>query len=220
MFLAAFLITLVACEKAPEPPTHEPRRDASPDALSTPAPPAGAAADAPPPMPSGELPAGHPPIGQVSVSPGDLAFSAPDAWMAKATRAMTKAIYELPKVEGDAENADLAVSHFPGMRDIPFDANVSRWCGQFEQPDGSSSREAVKRWELEGSKHPATVIEISGRYKASSMAGPAGAPKEDYRMLAAEIRTDGGPWYVKMVGPAKTVEHWKEAFEEFIRTAQ
>ena len=133
---------------------------------------------------------------------------------------MTVQIYALPKAQGDPEDADLAVSHFPEMKNIPLAKQIERWCGQFEQPDGRPTREVVKQWTLERANNPTTVIDISGRYRPSSLMGPAAPPRQRYRMLAAEIRTDAGPWYVKLVGPEKTVSHWEEAFVKFVGDAQ
>jgi len=206
----------VGCEKKPEPPKYEPREPPKfkvPTAATRPAGPTGT-------VPAGVTSAGgpleDPPIRSSRPAGGALRFAAPNGWVPKPRRPMTVQVYALPKVEGELEDADLAVSHFPEMKNIPLARQIERWCAQFEQPDGRPGVEVVRQWTLEGGRSPTTIIDICGRYRPGPAMGRRASPRERYRMLAAEIRTDAGPWYVKLIGPEKTVSHWKEAFLKFV----
>jgi hypothetical protein len=39
-----------------------------------------------------------------------------------------------------------------------------------------------------------------------------------FRMRTAVVETPRGPYYLKLVGPAKTVATWSASFDEFLRT--
>jgi hypothetical protein len=51
-----------------------------------------------------------------------------------------------------------------------------------------------------------TSVDLSGTYTAAPMKpGAVAGPKPDTRMLAAAIEGPGGPWFLRVVGPAVTV---------------
>lgn len=170
-----------------------------------------------PPIP-GQAPAeGHPPIGNgggQAPAPGNTPFTAPEGWVAAPPRFMTDAVYVLSGTNGDAGDADVAVSSLGTL--VPFDRNLTRWCGQFEFPDGKTCEDVVEQTELEGTKYPTTVAKMAGTYLGMRAQGE---PKTDYAMMVAEVRTPDRPWYVKLTGPEKTVNHHEEAFLAFVRTA-
>ncbi len=172
------------------------------------------------------LPPGHPPIGNVTTpeEPKEeaprLTFSPPAEWRATQPRnAMIRQAFQLPAAEGDAEGGALEITHFPGMS-VPLQMNIDRWAASFTQPDGQPTRKVVTQKQVEGAAHPTTLVDISGTYRAQSMGASVGEAKEKYRMLAVEIRSPNGPWFVKFVGPEKTVARWEEAFTAFARDAK
>jgi hypothetical protein len=137
-------------------------------------------------------------------------------WQTRPARTMTDRVYALPKAEGDPEDGDLALSHLE--QHISMQDNLDRWAGMFGY-QGEAVAQNAKKQELDGVKFPTTVVDISGTYKSSSMMAPAGPPKENYRMLVAEIRTPQRPYYVRLIGPQKTVAKWEEAYMKFVREA-
>lgn len=176
-----------------------------------------------PPLGAGEgLPPGHPPMTPEPLTGRGLTFNAPEAWEETPPRnTMIRKSYRLPKVEGDAEDAVLEITHFPEMGHVTFQMQADRWAGSFQQSDGRAGTAAAVQKEVEGAAFPTMLLDVSGRYQASTMMGQArGEPKDNYRKLAAEIRSDEGPWFVKLIGPAETVGHWEEEFLKFIREAK
>ncbi|MBI4582004.1 MAG: hypothetical protein HY718_20065 [Planctomycetes bacterium] len=177
---------------------------------------------------AGNLPAGHPPVGgggDLSSEPQEpenmLQFNLPPTWTVRKTRPMTVAVYGLPKAEGDAEDAELAISHYPGMKDIPLDQQVKRWAGQFQRPDGTPTSDVVKQSKLENAAHPTTTIDISGRYRAGSMSMSGSTEiKDNYRMVVAYVETEEGPWFLRLVGPQATVAKHYDEFIKFAREAK
>ena len=169
------------------------------------------------------LPAGHPPIGGAMTLPAQNADMAielhmPKEFQVKPTRTMTLLVYAAPKVEGDPEDADVAVSALGSK--VPLKMNVDRWCGQFDLPAGQTCETAARRETPQGTKYPTTLVQISGAYKGMSMMAAQGPPKENYKMVAAEILTPERAFYVKMTGPEKTVEHWRPALIDAIKAAR
>ncbi len=179
-------------------------------------------------MPAGThaaaLPAGHPPIGATTESPAGgepevgLKIDFPKEWEPRRTRMMTLRVYAAPKVEGDSEDADVALSELGAK--VPLQMNINRWCEQFGLPAGPACAAGARQQTLEGTQHPTTVVEISGTYKASSMMGGPAEPKAHYRMVAAEIVTPDRPYYIKMIGPEKTVERWKGPLLDAVKAAK
>jgi hypothetical protein len=52
------------------------------------------------------------------------------------------------------------------------------------------------------------------------MAGGAGQAKPNFRMRAAVIDTPKGAYFIKLVGPKKTIDRWDQGFQEFIKSAE
>lgn len=163
-------------------------------------------------MPSDAIHAGLRPGAEIAPR-----FTAPAEWQAKPARPMTEQIFVLPRAEGDAEDADLAISYL--SKHVTLDMNLVRWCEQFGYR-GEECQKQVKQRKLEGTKFPTTIVDISGTYQPGSMMGPAAEPKEGYRMLAAELVAPQKRWYAKLVGPEKTVARWEEAFVKFVKEAK
>lgn len=171
------------------------------------------------------MPAGHPAIGEMMAAsrPGaglddlGIELSAPADWQPKQARMMTLKVFAAPKVEGDPEDADVAISNLGSK--VPLKMNTDRWCGQFGY-EGTACEGALQKKTLDGTAYPTTIVELSGTYTGGGMMGQPSAPKKDFKMLAAEIVTPDKPYYVKMIGPAKTVEHWRAAFMEMVQKAK
>ena len=97
-----------------------------------------------------------------------LAFTAQEGWVTeKATSPMRKAQYKLPHAEKDTEDASLVVYYFAGQGG-DFQANVDRWCSQFEQPDGKTSADALKSATRTVNGMTVHDVDLSGTYVAGS----------------------------------------------------
>ena len=155
-------------------------------------------------------------VAQTSAS-GTLRFNAPAEWTVQSTTSsMRVAQYGLPKIAGDPEDGELVVYFFGGTGGS-VDANIERWIGQMQQPDGKPSKEVARRTERKVNGLDVTLLDISGTYTAEVRPGSAERHnKPGYRMRTAVITTPKGPYFVKAVGPAKTVERWNKAFDGFI----
>jgi hypothetical protein len=148
---------------------------------------------------------------------GSLRFTAPDGWTPRqAASAMRIAEFVLPNASDDAEDGDLVLYFFGGSGGS-VEANIERWIGQMQQPDGRSSRAAAKRADRQVNGLSVTMLDISGTYVAEVRPGSTERHnKPGFRMRTAVVTTPRGPYFIKAVGPAKTMERWSSAFDAFI----
>jgi hypothetical protein len=149
-----------------------------------------------------------------------LSFTAPKEWTnAPSTSSMRVAQYSLARASGDSEDAELIVYYFGGSGGS-VEANLDRWMGQMQQPDGRPSKAVAKTSSLTANGLKITLLDVGGRYVAETMPGSnQRLDKPDFRMKAAVVETPKGPYFVKLTGPAKTVERWSAAFDGFLKSA-
>ncbi|HKP36533.1 MAG TPA: hypothetical protein VJT71_06715 [Pyrinomonadaceae bacterium] len=151
---------------------------------------------------------------------GELRYTVPDGWVTeKPTSAMRVAQYKLPKVEGDPEDASLVLYYFGATQGGAVQANIDRWIGQMQQPDGSSSKDKAKTDNLTVNGLKVTTVDLSGTFTAEMMPGAGDRHNNpDYRLRAAVIETPKGNYFVKLVGPSKTVARWDQAFNDYLKS--
>lgn len=149
---------------------------------------------------------------------GEIAYTAPDGWLQHPPISqMRKDQYVLPGAAGK-EDAELVVYHFPEMSGL-VEANLNRWYGQFQQPDGSETASKAQAKKETVNSIPVTTVFVTGTYlkpqNPMDIAGPKDE-KPDYAMLAAIVETANGPWFFKATGPEETIAHWRPSFENFV----
>jgi len=156
-------------------------------------------------------------------SPGSpLVFEpAPDWIVESPTSSMRRAQYRLPRAEGDAEDAECVVYYFGAQGGGGLEANIERWCSQFEQVDGRDSNDVLVRSERTVGEMPVHEVRLSGTYVAETAPGSGvRVNKPDFRMIAVILESDHGAYYVKLVGPQATVQAHTPAFLDFISRVQ
>ncbi len=155
----------------------------------------------------------------VSGVPATLTFTAPPAWTPKAVTSMMRVgEFVLPRAEGDAEDASLVIYFFGGTGGT-VQANLDRWFGQIAQADGRQTKDVATTSGRRINGLSVTVFDARGTYVAEVTPGsPERFHKPDYRMRAAVIQTTGGPYFIKLVGPIKTVARWDKDYESFLQT--
>ena len=148
-----------------------------------------------------------------------LTFTPPSAWQTRpAASSMRVAEFVVPRAAGDSEDAEVIIYYFGG-RGGPVDANVDRWIGQMQQPDGSASKEKARREKLTINGLTVTTVDVAGTYIAEVRPGATERHnKPDFRLRAAVIETARGPYYIKMTGPAKTMAAADADFKKFLAT--
>jgi len=154
-----------------------------------------------------------------TIEAGGLTFQAPGAWKTIPTRSvMRKAQLQVEPAQGDDFPALLVVYAFPGGAGT-VEANVERWQKQFQDANGNPPK--IESKTVKGKNVEVTRVETSGRYKPSPIPGmPAEPERENARLLGAIVVTDRVGYFLKFVGPDKTMASIRPAFDELISTLE
>jgi hypothetical protein len=154
----------------------------------------------------------------VTVDLGGLKSTAPASWKeAPVGNPMRIKQFAVPGKDGDAE---LVVFYFGQGQGGSTDANLERWKKQFQPPAGESAESTAKTSTIKlASGGKATVLDIHGTYlfKARPMDPGPGEPRPNHRMLAAVMESPKGNYFIRLVGPAKTVEQGKKEFDGWLK---
>jgi hypothetical protein len=146
-----------------------------------------------------------------------LRMTVPKAWTrVPAPSDMRAAQYRVPRAAGDGDDAELVLFFFGPGKGGSVQDNLNRWYGQFTPTDGRTSRDAATVATRTVGDLKVTTVDLAGTYAPGPMGGPAAGPKTGYRMLAAIVEGEGGPWFLKLIGPAATVGQAKTEFDALI----
>jgi hypothetical protein len=149
-----------------------------------------------------------------NVADGRLEMKAPGDWK-KVDPAVNliEAEFSIEPIEGETKASRLTVMGAGGS----IDANIERWLGQVQQPDGGSTRDKATITEKDLGEYKIHILDVSGTY--IDQRGPQ-APKvelKDHRLLAVIIETGSvGNYFVKLYGPEKTIAKHKDAFVKMV----
>ena len=142
---------------------------------------------------------------------GPLRWEAPSDWKAvQPSSQMRLAEYHISGADG-AGVATMTVFYFGPQGGGSIGANIDRWVGQFEQPEGETAERATRT--VSGMK--VHLVDVAGNYDAGAAMG-GGQPRSDQRMLAAIVEAPAGNFFFKMVGPQLTVAAAHDGFETLV----
>ena len=155
---------------------------------------------------------------QETQKPGTLRHKVPGGWVEEErSSSMRLAQYKLPRVEADTEDASLVVYYFGKDQGGSAAANVERWASQMQQADGSKTKITEESFTANGLK--VTTVDGAGTYVAETAPGSGTFHnKAGYRLRAAVVETPNGSYYVKLIGPEKTVAHWNTSFVDYLKS--
>ncbi len=157
--------------------------------------------------------AGQDPAPTREIDAGGLVFEVPESWKSiRPSSTMRRAQLQIDPVEGDSKPAEMAVFAFPGGGGT-VQANINRWQNQFRNEDGGPAEIEVN--EVEGQNAKVIVVQAAGRY-VTQIPRPIDEP--GYRLLGAIVVTRQTGYFLKMVGPDKTMQTAKPAFDELAKS--
>ena len=147
-----------------------------------------------------------------------LRYRVPAGWVEEQrSSTMRVAQYKLPRTETDTEDASLVLYYFGKSQGGTAAANVERWASQMQQADGSKAK--ITEESFTANELKVTTVDGAGTYVAETAPGSGEfLNKPGYRLRAAVIETPNGSYYVKLVGPEKTVTHWNDAFVSYLKS--
>ncbi len=149
------------------------------------------------------------------IEAGGLTFAVPASWKSsKPSNRMRVAQLTIEPVEADTEPAELVVTSFPGGGG-GLQANLKRWQDSFKDDDGNPPK--IESKTVKGKNVDVVRAETGGRYVAAVTPGsPERHNKPNFRLLGAIVQTEGTGYYLKPVGPEKTVAAARPRFDELI----
>jgi hypothetical protein len=153
----------------------------------------------------------------VTVDLGGLKSTTPASWKeAPVSSPMRVKQFTVPGKDGDAE---LAIFYFGKGEGGSTQANLDRWKSQFKPADGGSGEPPSKTSTVKVASGTATVLDVQGTYlfKARPMDPGPGEPRANQRMLAVVMESPNGNYFIKLVGPAKTIEKNKKDFDAWLK---
>lgn len=140
---------------------------------------------------------------------GAFTFERPAGWQwIVPTSSMRKAQLAVP---GENAPAEVTFFHFGAGQGGGVQANVDRWFGQFQEAKTSQDREMAGRTGI-------TIVRAAGNFLSGMPGGPT-TPMPGYALLGAILESPEGDVFVKMTGPAATVESANEAFLKMVKDA-
>jgi hypothetical protein len=157
--------------------------------------------------------------GAPAESAAGISWTAPAGWKLEAPRPMRAATYSIAPAAGDRGVAECVVNYFGPGQGGGVEANLERWKGQIQGPDGKPAPATIEKRSVRG--FPIVVIDSSGAY--TGMGGPMAAaakPVPGYRLLGAIVEGPGGSVFFKLTGPAKTVGEHHKNFNQLLASIQ
>ena len=159
--------------------------------------------------------------GVFTIADGGASLEAPATWKRVQPKSgMVETEFAIPSEGKAADGGPLP----PGRMTVmgaggSVEANIERWCGQFSQPDGGSTKDKSSTKALKVAGRDVTLVDIVGTYKDSPggpFAGGQAIDRPEYRMLAAIVEGPDGNYFLKFYGPAATVEKHADGFRKMI----
>jgi hypothetical protein len=146
-----------------------------------------------------------------------LSFQVPTSWKSiPPSSQMRLAQLKVDPIEGDDYPAELVVTAFPGQAGS-VDANLKRWQGFFKHKDGSPPR--IESKTVKAKNVDVIRAETSGDYHPPQMGRPE-PDRQGARLLAAIVTTREVTYYLRMVGPDKTMTKLRADFDELLSSIQ
>jgi hypothetical protein len=137
-----------------------------------------------------------------------LTLTAPKEWVRKpAPSSFVAAEFALPHAAGDEQDGRLTVSTAGGS----LQANIDRWKTQFSSTTVPPKQAQTKIAGLE-----VTLVDIQGDFNDQRGPLSPAVKRSGYRMIAAIVPVKGELYFVKAVGPEKTMAAHEKEIRSFL----
>lgn len=149
-------------------------------------------------------------VAATNPSAAGLTYTAPSGWKPVATSSSMRV------AQFAVQDAELVIYYFGGAGGT-IEANIERWVGQMQQPDGRPSSAVAKRQSRTVNGLNVTLVDVPGTYVAEMTPGsPQRHNSPNFHLRAAVIETANGPYFIKLTGPAKTIAASEKSFDAFL----
>jgi len=154
------------------------------------------------------------------VSLDGLQSRVPDDWVEETGNRFRLKQYRLPAVKDDKDNAEVVIFHFGQGQGGSASENIKRWKGMFVPPEGKTIDDVTKIDKMKVSGNDVTYVDLRGTYifrPRPQAPDSETARRPNYRMLAVVFESEKGPYFIRLVGPADTVEYYKKGYDEWLK---
>lgn len=149
-----------------------------------------------------------------TIDAGGLTFRVPAEWKsAPPTSSMRRAQLKVAPKEGDEYPAELVVFAFPGGAGT-VDANIERWRSMFKDENGEHPK--VETRTVKGKNVDVARAETSGHYTPARFGGRPEPERPNARLLGAIVQGKKTGYFLRMIGPDKTMKALSPAFDAMI----
>lgn len=151
-------------------------------------------------------------LAQDKVNIDGLSSPVPAGWKEVPTTSQLRfKQFTVPKVGDDKLDGELIIFFFGTGSGGGVSANLTRWKGMFE-----NAKDKVDEFKVGEVK--VTYLDIGGTYLYKPMPmAPKAEPRPSHRMLAVVFESPKGPYYIRFVGPEKTITENKKGFDEWLK---
>jgi len=145
----------------------------------------------------------------------EVKSAVPADWKKEKPRSnLRHAQFRVPRADGDEEDAELVI--FKGLGGT-VKQNVERWKGQFIPPEGKTLDDVSTLKETKVGGYAATYLDVHGTYRDMVPGSTKVTKRPGYRTLALQVDGDQNPYHIKLIGPARTIEKHKKAFDGWLK---
>jgi hypothetical protein len=157
----------------------------------------------------------------VVVSIDGLQSRTPADWVEeKPTSNLRFKQFRLPPAGNDKDKAELIIFFFGPGQGGSAEENIKRWKGFFAPPAGKKIDEVAKVESMKVSSVDVTYLDVHGTYLQKFPPNDPNAKvtrRPNYRMLGVVFESKMGPYFIRLVGPADTVAHYRKGFDEWLK---
>lgn len=153
----------------------------------------------------------------VTVGIDGLSSKTPKDWKEKQpSNRMQFKVFTLPKAEGDDADATLTVFFFGPGGGGGVKENIERWKKMFK----TAEADETKPDEFKVGDVKVTRVDLKGTYLFKAQPFNPDSPTEEkanHRMIGVVFESPNGPYFMRLVGPEKTVAKHAKGFEEWLK---
>lgn len=128
---------------------------------------------------------------------------------------MRRAELTAQPIEGDDYPAELIVFAFPGGAGT-VEANIKRWQNLFKDDEGNPP--SIETRNVKGKNVEVTRAETHGEYHPAQFGGRPEPVRKGARLLGAIVMAGDVSYYIRMVGPDKTMKKLTPEFDEMLKS--
>ncbi len=155
-----------------------------------------------------------------TIDTGGLKFDVPKSWTSSPPPGggMRVAQLKVEPIEGEDYAAEMLVYVFrPSAGTV--EANLKRWQGWFKDKDGNQP--TIESKKVKGKNVEVTRAETHGEFQPPQLPGrPAEPKRSNARFLGAIVPGEGATYYIRMVGPDKTMTKLKPEFDAVLSSME